>query len=78
MYRNNNPGCATVILALLIVIVFAALSALIPAGICYLIWTHVVMSIWPTAVAITFWQMYWVYCGLSIIGGLFKTRVTKE
>jgi hypothetical protein len=44
----------------------------------WLIWTYVVMAVFVTAPAMTFWQMFWMWVGLYFAAGVMRANVTVK
>lgn len=58
----------------LLVLVLIAVGNFIAGGITELVWNHGVRAAFPSAHILTFWQAWFLYLALSIVGGAFAWR----
>lgn len=59
------PGC-------LLVLVLLAIGNFLAGGITELVWNHGIRAAFPSAHILTFWQAWFLYWALCIVGGAFK------
>lgn len=76
-YISGVSDTVAALIAIALIIALFALIIFLPTIIMWLAWTYVAVAIFSAPV-IGFWQMFLIWLALAIIGGLFKTTVTKS
>ena len=78
MPQKGIEKMITLLLIILLALVLGAIVNFPVAGVVYLLYKLVILAIFPTLPAVTFWQMYGITILLSIIGSFFKSSTVVK